>query len=63
MKKFRCGFYCNPLNWTVKARTQQEAATKFAKMIKRKNLKAPNGETNFVVIEVLEKGVMNYESV
>lgn len=56
MKKFSCGFYCNPLNWTVKARTQQEAATKFAKMIKRKNLKAPNGETNFVVIEVSGRG-------
>lgn len=63
MKRFRCGFYCNPLNWIVKARTQQEAATKFAKMIKRKNLKALNGETNFVVIEVLEKGVLKYESV
>lgn len=57
MKKFRCGFYCNPLNWTVKAETQDEAAKKFAKMIKRKNLTAPNGETNFVVIEVQEKGV------
>lgn len=56
MKKFRCGFYCNPLNWIVKVQTEQEAATKFAKMIKRKNLKAPNGETNFVVIEVSEKG-------
>lgn len=56
MKRFRCGFYCNPLNWVVKARTNQEAATKFAKMIKRKNLTAPNGEKNFVVIEIQERG-------
>lgn len=53
-KKFRCGFYGNVLNWTLTARTQQEAAEKFAKMIKRKKLSATNGETKFVVFEVQE---------
>lgn len=52
MKKFICGFYCEPLRWKIKAATSDEAAKKFSKMIKRKKLTSKNGSTNFVVIEV-----------
>lgn len=51
MKKFRCGFYCEPLKWTVKAKSEQEAAEKFAGMIKRKNLTSASGTKEFVVFE------------
>ena len=52
MKKFRCGFYCEPLKWIIKAETSDEAAQKFAKKIKRRTLTSKNGSTNFVVIEI-----------
>lgn len=52
IKKFRCGFYCEPLRWIIKASTTDEAAQKFAKKVKREKLKSKSGSTNFVVIEI-----------
>ena len=51
MKKFLCGFYCEPLRWTVRASSEQNAAKKFAKMIKRKRLQSVSGTKEFVVFE------------
>ena len=51
MKKFLCGFYCEPLRWTISASTEQDAAAKFAKMIKRKRLRSVSGTKEFVVFE------------
>ncbi len=51
MKKFLCGFYCEPLRWAVKAESEQDAAAKFAKIIKRKRLQSKSGTKEFVVFE------------
>ena len=51
MKKFLCGFYCEPLRWTVKAESEQDAAAKFAKIIKRRRLQSKSGTKEFVVFE------------
>ena len=51
MKKFLCGFYCEPLRWTVRASSEQNAAEMFAKMIKRKRLHSVSGTKEFVVFE------------
>lgn len=53
-KTYLCGFYCEPLKWTVKAQSSQEAASKFVEMKKRLNLTSESGTTDFVVFEKKE---------
>ena len=51
MKKYYCGFYSEPLKWTVFAETEQEAALKFASFIKRNGIKSLSGVKEFVVFK------------
>ncbi len=52
MRKFLCGFYAEPLNWTVYANTEQQAATRFAKYIKQNGIKSASGKNEFVILEI-----------
>lgn len=55
MKKYRCGFYSEPLNWTVTAKNEQSAALAFADFIRRNNITSVSGVKEFVVFEVKNK--------
>lgn len=52
MKKYLCGFYTEPLNWTVIAENEQSAAATFAAFIKQNGIKSKSGVKEFVVFEV-----------
>lgn len=54
LKTYLCGFYMEPLKWNIKARSSQEAASKFVEMKKRLNLVSKSGTTEFVVFEKKE---------
>lgn len=52
MKKYLCGFYAEPLNWTVTAENEQSAAATFAEFIKQNGIKYKPGVEKFVIFEV-----------
>lgn len=51
MKKYLCGFYCEPLKWTVTAESEQEAARVFANYIKQNGITATSRVKQFVVFK------------
>lgn len=53
-KKYLCGFYGEPLKWTIYAQSSQEAAKKFVERKKRLNLVSKSGTTEFVVFKARE---------
>lgn len=55
MKLFVGGFYCEPLKWQVQAETMDEAAKRFAEVIKRDGLKSESGTKVIVVFEAKEE--------
>lgn len=52
MKKFLCGFYTEPLNWTVYASNEQQAAARFAEYIKQNGITSKSGKNEFVIFEI-----------
>lgn len=55
MKLFVGGFYCEPLKWQVQAETMDEAAKRFAEVIKCNGLKSESGTKVIVVFEAKEE--------
>lgn len=55
MKLFVGGFYCEPLKWSVRAETEQEAAKKFTEIINRDGLTSVSGTKEIVVFESKEE--------
>ena len=51
MKKYLCGFYCEPLRWTVTAESEQEATRALAEYIKHNGITSASGVDEFVVSE------------
>lgn len=54
MKLFVGGFYGEPLKWRDQAETMDEAAKRFAEVIKRDGLKSESGTKEIVVFEAKE---------